>query len=118
MTNQEFYDNAKARIAKQGGAAVEIQANGEPGSCAYRTPDGKACAVGANIPDEKYIREMEFKPVEDVLILAGIDAELEFVKEMQRAHDDTLGPWRERNLAAEPTLARMAKVAVKYGLNP
>lgn len=53
MTPQELINKVYSHLIKQGGPS---QNNG---SCAYRAPDGRQCAIGCLIPDELYSPEME-----------------------------------------------------------
>lgn len=54
MTLREIFDKAKAHLLAQNQRAII------PGlGCAYRTPSGLKCAIGACIPDDKYEPWME-----------------------------------------------------------
>lgn len=49
MTKIDYYRLLEAKCAEG-----KLPAINEHGSCKYRTEDGRACAVGLLIPDEKY----------------------------------------------------------------
>jgi hypothetical protein len=60
-TNQEAFDAVVRHLASMNRQSVVIESEGldpfgEPlsGSCAYRHPDGRKCAIGALIPDDQY----------------------------------------------------------------
>ncbi len=55
MTNQDIFDRVWAVcIVQQGG-----RRSYEGASCRYRSSDGRRCAVGALIPDDRYTAEIE-----------------------------------------------------------
>lgn len=49
MTRQEAFNIAKKHLLCQ-----KVRATGDFGVCAFRTPEGLKCAIGALIPDDKY----------------------------------------------------------------
>ena len=86
MSKQETFEKAVKGIIAQGGAS----ASGCTSSCRYRGENGRKCAAGQLIPDDKYAEDMEghdvfYRPVFDVLMAEGHD--VGFVNEIQRAHD-------------------------------
>lgn len=52
-TKQEVFDLILEGVRKQGGLSV----NGT--MCAYRSNEGKRCAIGLLIPDDRYVPDME-----------------------------------------------------------
>lgn len=87
MTEQEAFTAALQHLRRQG-----CQAKSDALNCAYRTPEGHKCAVGALIPDELYMPEMEGKPADDALIaslFSNLDAE--FLDDLQFFLHDDLG---------------------------
>jgi hypothetical protein len=52
MDNQEFYDKSVAHLRRQGAKALMNGEGAQGGTCAYRTKDGLACAVGGVMPDD------------------------------------------------------------------
>lgn len=55
MTTQEIFNRVARHLLTQGARA----ANPVTGACLYRAPDGKKCAVGCLIPDDKYRADFE-----------------------------------------------------------
>lgn len=58
VTLKEIEDTIRERMIKQGGPSLDRTPYG-PESCRYRSPDGRACAVGCLILDEEYDPLME-----------------------------------------------------------
>lgn len=82
---QALFDKALTGIRQQGGFAV----NGTLG-CAYRTRDGRKCAVGHLIPDEIYKPDMEGHGADVVwerVSPGATNKELCLVTKLQGAHD-------------------------------
>jgi hypothetical protein len=57
MTDQEMFDTILTHLRQQGLKSVGSSTEGP--TCRYRTKDGRKCAVGCMIPDDKYSREIE-----------------------------------------------------------
>lgn len=58
--------------------------------CMYRTPDGKKCAIGRYIPDDKYCDDYEgfnCSYIIDMLPKEIQEFNMIFLKEIQRLHD-------------------------------
>ena len=89
MTRQEIFDKVVAHFAVQREAAAEY------GTCMYRTPDGRKCAIGALIPDEVYSQRLEDKSVgtlllefPDIMMASGLsDGDSWFLCDLQAVHD-------------------------------
>jgi len=93
MTKQEIYDKVCKHLAKQKTRATVL------GSCAYRTDDGKKCAVGCLIPYHVWRKEVGANNTG-----VGLDAlceespwakknfgrNLNLLTELQNAHDSDL----------------------------
>lgn len=104
MTLQEMFNKAYLGLA---GQKFERSAN-KQGSCLYRSPDGKKCAVGHLISDEHYASHLESKSVfswdvNQALTASGVDlidrgiadvtSEAEQVlNECQQCHDNSVSP--------------------------
>lgn len=112
LTNQEIFDKALAHLRKQGTASAV-----EYGVCSYRDGRGKACAVGALIPDYAYLPVFDTgqlgsvislirgsatrpgaspeKPMSRALLAGGVDVMQEGVptllQALQVAHDMASG---------------------------
>lgn len=113
-TRQELFNNAYIGIASQGWERA-YREYGEDGvgfvGCMYRAPDGKKCAIGWNIPDDKYYEDMEGNTATgSIRVAAGISQEdAEFADELQMVHDN----------AALPEYMRcyFMQFAIKHGLS-
>lgn len=111
---QEYFNRMVAGLAGQG---FERAFNEKVGSCAYRAPDGKKCAIGQLIPDDKYGADLE-GPRGPVLERIGAltseevddcDSDgMEFFGDAQGAHDDGYTP--------DDMKALLLGVGEKYGL--
>lgn len=84
-TRKEIFDLAYAGIKSQG-----FKRSAKPHGCLYRGPEGRKCAIGWLIPDEKYIPEMENYSLRSsgILEVAEINPEdVNFCIELQVCHD-------------------------------
>lgn len=111
MTNQEIFDRVVRHLAKQGRPAAY-----DDGTCAYRMPDGEACAIGCLIPDENYSRRLEGKSCyqPSVRAAAGLTAEQAngIGAALQRCHDQEWTPGR-----GERMFDHLRFVAGRFGLD-
>ena len=91
MERQELINRTYQLLVAQGGPSAELAENGI--SCLYRGPDGRKCAAGHWIPDDKYTHHLEQRPancdsVRDALPEALRDEDLLYtLRTMQSAHD-------------------------------
>lgn len=132
MTDQEIFNRVWEHLNKQREASVlETTDNAV---CAYRTPDGKMCAVGCLIPDELYHPDMEGKTVGGLLDGFPEIRELFFgtrdggyrdlswthravlLDRLQGAHDLKLDSWRGPEENFRLWVAEMHAIAAKFGL--
>lgn len=87
---QEFFDNAVRGLWSQGWK----RSVDEKGFCRYRGPDGCRCALGWNIPDERYTEDIEGLGAETPELLAALglcstDSEtINWLGDLQFFHDD------------------------------
>lgn len=82
-TRQEIVDIAVAGIVKQG----ELARSG--GECRYRMSNGCKCAIGWNIPDNKYSPKMEMESLINLLPVANISPnDCAFSFKLQGIHDE------------------------------
>ncbi len=112
MTNQEVYDRVKAHQAAQ--PTIAWFGN----RCVYRGKDGKRCAVGCLIPEERYERRFEDVSLSNmrctdirdaILSAAGLTLDqLPLAIALQKAHDSEVC-WSP---------AGLANVATRFGLVP
>jgi hypothetical protein len=58
MNKQDAFNTVCEHLMKQGEKARD-SGNTDWNNCVYRAPDGKKCAVGCLIPDDKYSDMME-----------------------------------------------------------
>jgi hypothetical protein len=59
MNAQEIFDTVARHLMTQGAQALRKKPGLNDETCAYRGDDGKKCAVGALIPDNIYVPEMD-----------------------------------------------------------
>lgn len=111
---QYIFDTAVNGVLTQGVKSVDPVFSEE---CAYRTPDGKKCAVGFLIDDEHYDPDIELNGVKDDIVLDSVEASLGYdldgqaismLGDLQNAHDfsddDGFAKWFEikaRNIAED-----------------
>jgi hypothetical protein len=84
-SRQEAFDIAYKGIIEQGGPSWDINTS----SCRYRTKNGRKCAIGHLIPDNKYSEEFENGQADHVLeqIYTIRDGDHQFYCYLQRVHD-------------------------------
>lgn len=89
---QEIYDVSVTGLASQGFQ----NSYAEDGTCAYRGTNGRKCAIGWCIPDDKYSPEIELKSIATILgdpklkmVLAHFPyhVHVETLRELQMCHD-------------------------------
>lgn len=110
--NQAAFDKAAAHLLRQGSKSLlRPSASGTASErCAYRSPDGKMCAVGALIADEHYRDDLELRlasspEVSAALAASGLEGvSLRLLSALQEVHDEVeAGEWRPalRDVAEE-----------------
>ncbi len=86
FTAQEVFDKVVSHLRSQGGPAVN-----EEGTCMYRAPGGKKCAVGCMIPDDVYSKNMECRLVSSIIdaysALSDLQDHVVLLEELQEIHD-------------------------------
>lgn len=84
MSPQQVFDHIVTGIVAQGGPGALPD-----GRCAYRTPDGKACAAGQLMGDEEVARLEDQNTHWGGLVERGRvpKAHLELIQSLQGAHD-------------------------------
>jgi hypothetical protein len=82
---QEAFEKATLAVIAQGRVAYDA----DNAACRYRAPDGAKCFVGHLIPDEQYMSDFEFKPLDEIERSVPAIANLprDFLIACQRAHD-------------------------------
>lgn len=107
MTDQELYSRVRAHLLTQRARSM----NGR--QCAYRGEDGRKCAIGCLIPDERYSLDLESWSSYETAVraAAGITyAQLDLASALQELHDDERRPIDEW----EPALNN---IAARFGLS-
>lgn len=117
---QETFDTVVTHLRRQG-AKAEIH-GASPGEkiCAYRAIDGKRCAVGCLIPDDRYRPSFEYTVVGGTeathndranavtRLIEELGHEIDLVIALQNVHDDAeVAQWERR----------LDQVAQDFGLN-
>jgi hypothetical protein len=88
MGQQETFDTVVSHLRRQNAKAV-----GNYGLCVYRSTNGRKCAVGCLIPDDKYSPSLEGHSLEVEFqnelkaILAEEGHDLDLVRQLQVIHD-------------------------------
>lgn len=114
MTNvaQEIFDRVAEGLLGQGGPSMSDRFDE---TCAYRGVDGRKCAIGHLIPDEKYFPDLEGKCVSDGNVLLTLplayQCHLALLELLQDAHDNASDDWGRLP-------ATLDKVAEDLGLKP
>ena len=89
LTKQEAFDTVAKHLFAQGKPAANLDEDGEPDGCFYRTVSGLKCGIGALIPDEQYKEIFEgcsaSTLVPQVMALRGVDGGL--LDSLQGIHD-------------------------------
>lgn len=120
-TRQELFDTAIGGLRSQGGPSIKIREGASVShACLYRNADGRKCAIGWLIPDDKYHKDMEFTYFAHIIdvIGPGLQAERPFLDDLQSVHD---APFRDHDKPddAQWTVAmeiNAQKFAEKYSL--
>lgn len=114
-SKQEVFDRVVTHLAQQGEPALCMLLQGdetEEYSCAYRTPDGKMCAAGCLIPDEKYKPEFENATFSGVLLSSTLTCDpdlVDFIENLQMAHD--------ARVSLHQLQSELRHIANGYGIN-
>lgn len=112
LDRQAVFNKVTAHLLTQN----EKSMNGE--ACAYRSPNGLKCAIGALIPDSMYDRDVEGLNVHGLqsslflqkaldLPEAPSDDDVNFLQALQDAHD-----WEHPSIWRDS----LKSIAVSYGL--
>ena len=95
-SNQELFDTAVAGIASQGferSVKAGTVNEDEYPICRYRGAEGRKCAIGWAIPDEKYNMILEgFSASNRQVFVAAGGYEIEFARALQATHDNAESP--------------------------
>jgi hypothetical protein len=116
MTNQEIFDFVVRALLKQGRPAYDGN------QCRYRTSDGRKCAIGHLIPDEKYTPAMEsYSPTREV-VYKGLPFEASgilqvFLKDLQFTHDSPACRGLDGPRWVEAFAEEAREFAIKNNLN-
>lgn len=93
-TNQEIFDTVVKHLRSQGCKSIDP----ETGNCLYRGPNGKKCAAGCLIPDDKYEESMEGRHVYNLKVFKDMRIQMTMlVAALQIIHDhNDIQEWEER----------------------
>lgn len=113
MTQQEFFNITALHLIQQG-----RQAKGQA-FCLYRGPNGTKCAIGAHIPDELYLPEMEasnsneaWSAIKVLKHIGYTETVFGLGEELQGIHDDD-----EAWTSPETLKGRLARLANRRNLS-
>jgi hypothetical protein len=110
IDRQQIFTNAVNGIRRQGTYAGSIDR-----ACMYRGPNGTACAIGHNIPDDRYRPGIEGSlatspTVHDAMGLTDIpDDDIAFLQELQACLHDNIVSWSINRKASDAATRFMAK---------
>ena len=118
-SNQETFDTVVAHLRRQGSKAQSRDPTSGVISCLYRAPDGKRCAAGCLIPDDRYEPALELSAVggtaeanhygsnEVTLLIEQLGHDIELVAALQSVHDNSdVADWE----------AALERLATDFGL--
>jgi hypothetical protein len=107
-TNQETFDTVVTHLRAQGERAMGLDPATQVPACFYRAPDGKRCAAGWLIPDDRYDPAFEHTGLGGMddsgrnsngvtLLMEELGHDIELVAELQSIHDNApLDTWEDR----------------------
>lgn len=88
MNAQELFDKVTKHLLTQ-----KVRATGSNGLCKLRDDQGRSCAIGCLIPDNKYTPEMEEQWHNPIAILSSFidinEENLELLHQLRDLHDHT-----------------------------
>ena len=111
MTDQTMFDTVVAHLLTQNSVSMD-----DTGTCVYKGPDNKRCAIGCLIPDEMYTVDLEGKEVRTLVNNPLFSAELttylsqfnlDLLIRLQQTHD----AWN-----SEDWYTDLQKVAAQFNL--
>lgn len=113
IDRQQIFNTAYRGLASQG---FIQSAAPKTGTCLYRGPEGRRCALGWCIPDENYRQELEGLTIddypsilEDALGFPDLpENDIQFLVDLQTYHDQSTDPDKMK--------LRLADLANTYGL--
>lgn len=88
-TQQQIFDHVWDHFIVKGNPRSVDEEDSQ--SCMYRGPNGRRCAAGLFIPDDKYDEDFEGRAISDVegeLDLGWSQSQLRALTELQAAHDN------------------------------
>ena len=106
LTKQEYYDLLVTTSRNGGFPAVRVD-DYCFNNCVYRGGDGRKCAVGLIMPDDRYKKELEGTTASHVCKVCGTDwvpkgITAEDLENIQSAHDNlSNGDWRHIDFVTE-----------------
>jgi len=122
LTTQEVFDKVAVHLLTQNSKSVEIVSHSFNESdlaspltvnCRYRGEEGKSCAVGCLIPDDRYDTSIEGGSVEswrvqEILYAMDLQDHVKILSKLQYIHDATeVGDWKNK----------LKKMAEEYSIN-
>jgi hypothetical protein len=110
-TLQEIFDTAYLGLAKQGFERSMGHTRQNFVTCAYRGDDGRKCAIGHCIPDDKYEPDFEGENPNNLRVkeaIGDVGASISLLCDLQLCHDRGLEPDLMERL--------LSQYAAKHGL--
>lgn len=100
MNRNEITSFVKEKLIEQGGPSF-VENDVGLYSCRYRGPDGKRCAAGWLIPDDKYREFLEEKSARALVVEAALkdsgilEEDMDLVSELQAIHDSYVNSYND-----------------------
>jgi hypothetical protein len=113
-SRQAVYDQVVTHLRTQGNLS-----HNENGSSAYRGVNGRRCAMGIFITDDKYDPAIEGNAIESLMAYLPqeiADTGKEFLGSLQRLHDVDVTAFPSGNFYAPDMEKQMRRVADKWAL--
>lgn len=121
ITAQTLFDKVTTHLFTQGRPSFTVNKDGqETITCGYRGKDGRACAAGCLIPDDRVNDDMEGKTVEHEIVLAAMpefEPHTKMLFDLQRVHDVYASREQDRGYIRASLVHHLGLVAERYGLN-
>lgn len=131
ITAQEIFDRTVRHLIQQDGPSV-AQPEGYRGVlCAYRGDNGRACAVGYWIPDEKYTLALEGNSLRSYVtdgaydwcetvvsaLPPGFREHLPLLERLQQAHDAQMSTLMDTYVDRKNMYRTLREIAEEFGLS-
>ena len=114
INGQSIFNKVLAHLRKQGVASQ----NTDGGTCLYRGPNGRSCAIGCLIPDDEYKEIFEYQEATAILPLLSYDYTnyVHLLTALQCAHDFHMPSPGKSCRSMYTWEAEMRNISLKFNL--